>query len=78
MLTESDHDFKGGMPRTQLGDSLALFQHVLSHIRNLHDLRGTVPDGLRGAVLLGYDVLCWADSHCGFHHDLDVFSSLSE
>ena len=77
MLTESHHDFKGGMPGTQLGDSMALFQHVLSHLWNLYDLGRTVFDGLGGTVLLGYNVLCWADRHRSFHHDLDVFSSLS-
>jgi hypothetical protein len=78
MLAESDYDFKGGMPGTQLGDSMALFQHVLSHLRNLHDLGWTVLDGLRGKVLLGYDVLCWADRHRGLYHDSHVFSSISE
>jgi hypothetical protein len=78
MLTESNYDFKGGMPGSQFGNSLALFQHVLSHLRNLHDLGGTVLDGLRWAILLGYDVLCWVNRHRGLYHDHDVFTSLSE
>ena len=78
MLTESDYDFKGGVPSTQLGYSLALFQHILSHLRNLHDLGGTVLDGFRGTILLGNDVLRWADRYRGFYHDPHVFLSLSE